>query len=68
MEEAVPSTSSVRDKYPETLDVADIKRIMNIGQVQAYELVHSKQFHVVKVGRRIKISRDVFFDWLEGKS
>ncbi|TYP67412.1 helix-turn-helix domain-containing protein [Paenibacillus methanolicus] len=67
MEAPVPSPTRVRDNYPETLDVADIKKILNIGQVQAYELANSKQFHVVKVGRRIKVSRDVFFNWLEGK-
>jgi len=57
----------IRDKYPETLVVEDIKKILGIGHVQAYKLANSNQFHVVKVGRLIKISRDVFFDWLEGK-
>lgn len=58
---------SIRDRYPETLDVIDIQKIMGIGRVQAYNLANSKQFHIVKVGSRIKVSRDVFFNWLEGK-
>ncbi|MCZ8513555.1 helix-turn-helix domain-containing protein [Paenibacillus filicis] len=55
-----------KDEYPSVLDVKDIQNILNIGRVQAYELVNSGQFHVVKIGRRIKISKDVFVSWLEG--
>lgn len=60
-------TQRVRNNYPETLVVEDIKKILGIGHVQAYKLASSGQFHVVRIGRLIKISRDVFFDWLEGK-
>lgn len=51
----------------ETLDVFDIQTILGIGRRQAYELVNSGQFHVVRIGKRIKISKDVFFEWLNGK-
>jgi len=50
----------------ETLDVFDIQTILGIGRRQAYELVNSGQFHVVRIGKRIKISKDVFFKWLNG--
>lgn len=52
--------------YSTTLDVVDIQSILGIGRRQAYELVNSGQFHVVRIGKRIKISRDVFFNWLNG--
>jgi excisionase family DNA binding protein len=52
--------------YPEVLNVEDIQRVLGIGRRQAYELVNSGQFHVVRVGRSIKIMRAVFFKWLEG--
>jgi predicted DNA-binding transcriptional regulator AlpA len=55
------------NKYPPTLDVSDIQAILGIGRRQAYELVNSGQFHVVRIGKRIKISRDVFFNWLNGR-
>lgn len=48
------------------LDVKDIQEYLGIGRRQAYELVKSGQFHTVRVGERIKISREVFFDWLHG--
>jgi hypothetical protein len=43
--------------YPEVLNVSDIQNILDIGRKQAYELVHSGKFHVVKVGNCIKISK-----------
>lgn len=62
--------SKVIDKseLPVILTVYDIKDILNIGLRQAYELIHSKQFHSVKVGRCYKVSKDVFFSWLENGS
>jgi predicted DNA-binding transcriptional regulator AlpA len=53
--------------YPEVLDVHNIQQILGIGRRQAYELVNSGQFHIVRIGKRIKISRDVFFHWLNGR-
>ncbi|CAM3807605.1 hypothetical protein GCM10009865_46540 [Aeromicrobium ponti] len=55
------------ENYPETLDVSDIQEILGIGRRQAYELVNSKQFHIVRIGRRIKVSKKVFFQWLNGR-
>lgn len=52
--------------YPSILNVSHIQNILGIGRRQAYELVNSGQFHVVRVGKRIKISRDVFLQWLNG--
>jgi len=52
--------------YPNVLDVADIQAILGIGRRQAYELANSGQFHVVRIGKRIKISREVFIHWLNG--
>ncbi|KAF0821509.1 helix-turn-helix domain-containing protein [Cytobacillus firmus] len=53
-------------EYPDVLNVKDIKEYLNICNDKAYELVHSGQFHIVKVGRRILIYKKVFQDWLEG--
>lgn len=48
------------------LDVEDIQAYLSIGRRQAYELVNSGEFHVVRIGRRIKVGRDVFLAWLNG--
>jgi hypothetical protein len=59
------------EKYkdlPEILDVDDIKNFLNIGLRQAYELVNSGEFHVVRINRRIKVSKYILIEWIEGKS
>lgn len=53
-------------EYPQVLDVTDIQEILNIGRRQAYELVNSGQFHTVRIGKRIKIPKNVFICWLNG--
>lgn len=54
------------EHYPEILNVKDIQEILGIGRKQAYELIESKTFHSVRVGRSIKILKEVFLDWLYG--
>lgn len=48
------------------LDVEDIQQFLGIGKRQSYELVHSGAFHFVKIGRRIKVSTEVFLQWFNG--
>ncbi|MGG3925655.1 helix-turn-helix domain-containing protein [Metabacillus fastidiosus] len=48
------------------LDVEDIQKFLGIGRRQAYLLANSNEFHTVRVGKRIKIGRDVFLNWLNG--
>ncbi|MFB9330043.1 helix-turn-helix domain-containing protein [Paenibacillus aurantiacus] len=54
------------DDYPEVLEVHHIKEYMGIGKDQAYELVRSGQFHVVKAGRSYRVAREVFRRWFLG--
>jgi excisionase family DNA binding protein len=54
--------------YPPVLDVIDIQKMMGVGRRQAYELVNSGQFHTVRVGKSIKISKEVFLKWFNGSS
>lgn len=56
----------MQNHYSEVLNVSDIQQILGIGRRQAYELANSGQFHVVRIGRSIKVHRDVFFKWLYG--
>ncbi|MGD6896076.1 helix-turn-helix domain-containing protein [Bacillus infantis] len=48
------------------LDVEDIQNFLGISRSKAYDLVNSGQFHTVRIGRLIKISRPVFEAWLNG--
>lgn len=55
------------EKYPDVLNVEQIQEILGIGRVQAYQLIASNQFHTVRIGKRIKISKTVLIQWLEGE-
>lgn len=55
-----------KEDLPEVLEVQHIQKFLNIGRVQAYELANSGQFHVVRVGRMIKIPREAFLTWFLG--
>lgn len=50
----------------DTLEVSDIKKILGCGQCQAYNLVNSGVFHVVRVGRKLKVPKASFYDWYNG--
>jgi predicted DNA-binding transcriptional regulator AlpA len=56
------------NNYPDILNVSDIQEILGIGRKQAYELVHSDKFHVINIGRRIKVSKNVLLKWIEGEN
>ena len=53
------------DDLPLVLDVADIRRIMGISRVSAYELVHTPGFQAFRSGRLKKKKKKAFFDWME---
>lgn len=53
------------DELPAVLTVKDIKILFGIGQVQAYELVHSEDFPAMKVGGSIKIPKHRLLDWID---
>ncbi|WP_445935892.1 helix-turn-helix domain-containing protein [Paenibacillus sp. FSL L8-0696] len=52
--------------YPSVLTAKEIQQILGIGKRQTYELLNSGQFHIVRVGKMIKVSKDVFLKWLQG--
>ena len=59
---------NIDDEYKkDTLEVADIKKILGCGINQAYKLVNSGAFHVLRVGRSIKVPKDSFYTWYKGQ-
>lgn len=52
------------DQYPSVLKVKDIKSILQIGRVQAYDLIHSGEFPVKKIGNTYRIPKEPFVAWL----
>jgi len=48
-----------------TYSVNEIMDILNIGRNKAYELCNSEAFHIVRVGRIIRVSKASFDLWLD---
>lgn len=48
----------------ETLTVKDIKRILQIGTNNAYALIRSNVFPVIKVGHSYRVPKDSFYEWM----
>ena len=54
--------------YPDVLNVSDIRKILGISRNKAYELVLLGYFHTIRIGSLIKIPKESFIAWLNGKS
>ncbi len=55
------------EHIPDVLRVKDIQTILGIGNMQAYALAKSGEFHYIHIGNRILVPKPGFIDWLEGK-
>lgn len=52
------------NKQQEIFTVKEIQHILRIGQVNAYQLIRTPGFPVIKIGRAYRIPRAGFYDWL----
>lgn len=61
----------LRSELPPMLDARDIQKVLNIGRRKTYELLNDPPFRVKRVGNSdrgmIRVPRDEFLNWLEGK-
>ena len=49
-----------------SLTVSEAARMTGICRPKIYELVRSGQFHTVKIGKKILISRKSILEWIQG--
>jgi excisionase family DNA binding protein len=49
------------------LDVKDVMDMMGICKPKVYEIFNKGEFHVVKLGRKYMVHKDVFEKWLKGE-
>ncbi len=50
---------------PLTLTVPEVGEVLGISRAGAYELVQSKGFPHMKVGKRILVPREKFLAWID---
>ncbi len=57
-----------QDKLPLTLKVEEVASILGISRGGAFNLVKSRGFPSIRIGRRIVIPKEAFFNWMEEKT
>ena len=53
------------DELPLMLNVVQVAAVLGISRAGAYELVHSKGFPALKIGRRIVVPKDKLREWID---
>ena len=61
-------SDTIMPSTPRTYRVEDIAKILGIVRSSAYNLIKANQFHVVRIGSSIRISRKSFDEWLDRQS
>lgn len=56
------------EELPLVLTPMDIAAVLGISRNTAYELIHSKDFPILRVGKQYRVSRKRFLTWLEGQA
>ena len=56
------------DQLPIMLNANAIAQTLGISRAGAYELMHSKGFPTLRIGKRMMVSKEQFINWVEMKS
>lgn len=57
-----------QEDLPLLLKVKDVQQILNIARDSTYLLIKTPGFPLVKIGKSLRIPRDLFFQWLDTAS
>lgn len=53
------------DELPLTMNAKDVAGYLHVSLTCAYEVMNSKEFPAIKIGRRVLVTKDRFLEWLE---
>jgi predicted DNA-binding transcriptional regulator AlpA len=53
------------DELPLFLNASLIANVLGIAESSAYELMHNKDFPVLKIGSRMVVPKEKFISWVE---
>ena len=56
------------EELPVVLTPSDIAAILGVSRNTSYELLHSENFPVFKVGKLYRVPRDEFLLWMESQT
>ena len=57
-----------RDSLPLAFGAEEVAEILGVSRATAYVLMHRPEFPAFSVGKRLIISKEKFFAWLDGSS
>ena len=55
------------DQLPIMLSVTEVAKFLGISRTNAYELIHTKGFPKIQLGKRIVIPKDKLLEWLNSQ-
>ena len=58
------STYKTYDDLPLFLNAATVSRVLGVSPASAYELMHEKDFPMLRVGSRIVVPKEKFIEWV----
>lgn len=56
------------EQLPIMLNANTIAQTLGISRAGAYELMHSKGFPTLRIGKRMMVSKEHFIEWIEKHS
>lgn len=55
------------DELPLFLNAKTVAQVLGISMAGAYELLHRKDFPVIKIGSRLVVPKEKFLAWVESR-
>lgn len=56
------------EQLPIMLNADAVSQTLGISRAGAYELMHTKGFPTLRIGKRMMVSKEQFIKWIEMKS
>ena len=56
--------NGIENQAMETITIQEMRSILKIGTNSAYNLIHSKEFPVIRIGHSYRIPKEPFYAWL----
>lgn len=56
------------DELPLFLNAATVAKVLGVSPSSGYELMHEKDFPILKIGNRIVVPKEKFIAWVEQKT
>lgn len=53
------------EQLPLALSADDVAQVLGISRAKAYELMHSKNFPTIKIGKRMSVPKDKLIEWID---